>query len=97
MYGALPILWRRRTTNHRLADSRPRSAVMEADDVRRITRSVILDYGLPCALVDVQPAAGRWHVTVRHDTGQTSARHLSGDRPAALRAAIKEWLDSESD
>lgn len=68
---------------------------MELAEIRRIAVDVISDYGPRCELIDVKQAGDRWLAAVRRQSGAVTVRYLEPDRPAALRSAIKAWLDSE--
>jgi hypothetical protein len=68
---------------------------MREDDVKRIVRGLIADYGLAWSLVDVMTVADGWTVTVRAASHETICFHVSADRPPALRREVKAVLDRQ--
>jgi hypothetical protein len=71
------------------------SATLTTAGVERLVRSVIVDRGLPCALLSVTGAPVGWNVMVRAGTWAMIRFAVSSQRPIAARAAIQDLLEAE--
>jgi hypothetical protein len=65
------------------------------NDVTRIVRSVASALAVKMSLVSVEPSGAGWHVTITDVAGRVISTDLPTGPPATIRAAAREWLDSE--
>jgi hypothetical protein len=68
---------------------------MNTTEVEMLVRSVILQLGLPFAVLSVVGSPAGWHIRVRAGTGGTVSFTVAGGRPLAIRAAVQEKLEAE--
>ena len=66
---------------------------MNAADVERLVRDVIVNRGLPFTVLSVSGAPTGWHIDVRADTGDVARFLLFEGRPVAMRTAIQDALE----
>jgi len=69
---------------------------MEQQDVERILRDVVSTRGLPVTLVRVERLAEDWLATITDETDRIVNRRIHDGPPAAVRAALLQWLDPPS-
>jgi len=67
---------------------------MNAADVERLVRDVIVNRGLPFTVSAVSGSPAEWHVSVRTDTGDVVRFPLFDGRPVAMRIAIQNALEA---
>ncbi len=69
---------------------------MNDRDVAAIVRSVIVDRGLPLALVAVAASASGWEIRLRNEIGGTVVSiSIPDGRPVAIRIAAQDQLEAE--
>ena len=69
---------------------------MNDQDVASIVRSIIVDRGLPLALLAVAPSASGWEIRLRREIDGTVMTILIPDgRPVAIRVAAQDQLEAE--
>jgi hypothetical protein len=68
---------------------------MNSTDVEGLVRAVIVQFGLPFAVLSVIESPAGWNIQVRAGTGGVVRFTVFGGRPLALRAAIQERLEAE--
>jgi hypothetical protein len=69
---------------------------MNAAEVEELVRSVIVQFGLPFAVLSVVESPVGWDIQVRAGTGGMVRFTVRGGRPLALRTAIQEKLEAET-
>lgn len=69
---------------------------VEQRDVERIIRDVLNAEAYEYSLLGVEAVEQGWRVTVRDATGRGIACEFRAASPAALRAAVDQWLDWQS-
>lgn len=70
--------------------------VMNATDVERLVRQVIVQRALPFAFVSAASAPPGWVVTVKAETGEIVTFRLSGGRPVDMRNTVEEVLEEHA-
>ena len=68
---------------------------MTASDVHSLVRSVIVQLGLPFAILRVIESPAGWNVMLRAGTGGLVHFTVFGGRPPAMRLAIQAKLEAE--
>ena len=69
---------------------------MNDRDVAAIVRSVIVDRGLPLALVAVAASASGWEIRLRKEIGGTAVSiSIPDGPPVAIRIAAQDQLEAE--
>jgi hypothetical protein len=68
---------------------------MNTTEVDALVRSVIIDLGLPFAVLSVVESPAGWKILVRAGTGGVVRFTVFGSRPLAMRVAIQEKLEAE--
>ena len=64
-------------------------------EVEHLVRTVIVERGLPFALLSVNGSPAGWNIVVRRVTSGVLRLQLVGGRPMAMRVAIQEALEDE--
>jgi hypothetical protein len=67
---------------------------MTTIEVEHLVRTVIVERGLPFALLSVNGSPAGWNIEVRAATRGVVRLHLVGGRPVAMRVAIQEALEA---
>jgi hypothetical protein len=65
-------------------------------DVERISRDVFQHAGGRWFVVAVQPADRGWHLIVGDTSGARTTLLLPAGAPAAIRARVSEWVDTQN-
>jgi hypothetical protein len=68
---------------------------MNVTQVEELVRSVIVQLGLPFAVLSVIESPAGWNIQVRAGTGGVVRFTVIGGRPLAMRVAIQEKLEAE--
>ncbi len=68
---------------------------MNATEVELMVRDVIVQRGLPFAILSVNGSPAGWNVVVRAGTGGVVRFTLPGGRPIAMRTTIQEKLKAD--
>ena len=68
---------------------------MKVAKVEELVRSVIVQFGLPFAVLSVVESPVGWDIQVRAGNGGTVRFTVRGGRPLAMRIAIQEKLEAE--
>ena len=69
---------------------------MNATDVSRLVRDLIVRGSFPCELVFVQQSGQVWRITLRDERGDlVSFDVLTGLRPSDVREAVQTFLESK--
>ena len=63
-------------------------------EVEHLVRTVIVERGLPFALLSVNGSPAGWNIEIRANRGVVCL-HLVGSRPTAMRVDVQEALESE--
>ena len=64
-------------------------------EVEHLVRTVIVERGLPFALLSVNGSPAGWNIEVRAANRGVVRLHLVGSRPTAMRVDVQEALESE--
>ena len=64
-------------------------------EVEHLVRTVIVERGLPFALLSVNGSPAGWNIEVRAANSGVVRLHLVGERPMAMRVDIQDALESE--
>ena len=64
-------------------------------EVEHLVRTVIIERGLPFALLSVDGSPAGWNIVVRASTNALVRFRLVGERPVAVRQSIQEALEAE--
>jgi hypothetical protein len=68
---------------------------MNTTQVTAILRDVIVQQGLPFAIVSVIDSANGWDITVRADSGKEIPLTVADGRPIHVRETIQDKLEAE--
>ena len=68
---------------------------MTTVEVEHLVRTVIVERGLPFALLSVNGSPAGWNIEVRAANRGVVRLHLVGSRPLAMRVDVLEALESE--
>jgi hypothetical protein len=69
---------------------------MNATEVERLVRQVIVQRALPFAFVSVANAPPGWLVTVRAETGEVVKFALPDGRPVDMRTTVENFLEERT-
>jgi hypothetical protein len=69
---------------------------MNATEVERLVRDVIVHGGLPFTVLSVRGSATGWTIAVRSETGEIVQFPLPDGRPVDMRITIHDTLDGQS-
>ncbi len=69
---------------------------MDTARVDALARQIIVEYGLPFELLEVQAESGGWRIAVRDQTRRVIQFTLPDSTAGRLRESIKARLDQES-
>ena len=73
-----------------------RGTFMNATEVERLVRNVIVEHGLPFTFVSISSAPPRWNVSVRAETGEVVQFQLPDGRPVDMRMTVHEILEERT-
>jgi hypothetical protein len=69
---------------------------MNATEVERLVRDVIVHGGLPFTVLSVSSSPPGWTITVRSETGDVVQFPLADGRPVDMRITIQDTLEGQS-
>jgi len=69
---------------------------MNATEVERLVRHVIVERALPFTLLSVSSAPPRWNIAVRAETGEVVQFPIADGRPIDMRTAVQDTLEGQS-
>jgi hypothetical protein len=69
---------------------------MNATEVERLVRHVIVERALPFTLLTVSRVPTGWHIAVRGETGEVVRFPLGDGRPVDMRTVIQDTLEAQS-
>ena len=75
-----------------LPSARPPARTIDALQVERLVRSIIVDFDLPMELVAAADAAEGWRLTLRTRQRRLVRVHVASSEPRAIRVAITRAL-----
>ena len=69
---------------------------MNATEVERLVRQVIVQRALPFAFVSVTSAPQAWLITVRAESGEVVKFPLRDGRPIDMRSTVEDTLEERT-
>ena len=70
------------------------AAAVDDVAVKRLVRGLIVDFGLPCELLDVVWSESRWRVTIRDSRRRVVQLNVHESAPASMRSAFMTQLEA---
>jgi hypothetical protein len=67
---------------------------MEPRDVERILRDLLDTQGIRASIAQIQQVTTGWLVTITDQAGRRLGTRVGDGPPAAIRAALREWLQA---